>query len=75
MKKVKKSVYYKDKDDNDRTIKGNWLMSKQDIKKILDLYTTHNEKVTNISKKSCIKYKANRIGLLIKKFNKIKRIR
>ena len=62
MKKVKKSVYYKDKDDNDRTIKGNWLMSKQDIKKILDLYTTHNEKVTNIkvtnnSSSSSNKYK------------------
>ena len=68
MKKAKKSKYYKDKDGNDRIIKGNRLMSKKDITKILNLYCYHSEKLTNIFKKRSIRYEYNRIKKLINKY-------
>ena len=71
MKKVRKIRFNKDKDNNERIIKGNWLMYKKDIIKILDLYCNHNEKLTNIYNKRSIRYGYRKIRLLIKKYKKI----
>ena len=38
MKRTRKIRYYKDKDKVERAIKGNRLMSKKDIARILDFY-------------------------------------
>ena len=42
MKRTRKIRYYKDKDKVERAIKGNRLMSKRDIARILDLYNPPN---------------------------------
>lgn len=75
MKKVKKIRFHRDKDGNDRTIKGNRLMSKKDIITILDFYCNHNDKITTILKKRSIKYRYDKIKLLIQNYKKILKIR
>ena len=73
MKRTRKIRYYKDKDKVERAIKGNRLMSKRDIARILDLYSPPNNlKPTQIYHKSFVKYRYSRLKLLISKYDRLK---
>ena len=76
MKKTRKITYFKDKDGVERTIKGNNLMSKRDISKILELYEPpHSLKPTKIYHRRCFRYRYAKIKLLISQYEKIKELR
>ena len=73
MKRTRKITYYKDKDDVERAIKGDRLMSKRDITRILELYNPPEPlKPTQIYHKPSIRYGYKRVKLLISKYERLK---